>query len=324
VVGWARDLADCLHPISRRRRALRVVVTAAVVAVAVLGTALAVRSVVDDPSSSATPSATSVASPACEKADASDSPLAGAVSGMAPDDCLAGPTRTVGTATYQPLQTRDGTADGGVLLLANGTPMRLTEAMWTSFLAIVPGSAPENAVQFRGNPQAVQRFDNPPAVSMRMSGRGVMLGPRDDTQLFWIPGQVINVWQEHGSAGGDLGFPLTNPYIDAEGIHLEFERGVMHAYADEAGVAAILDGGPVVPVVEHPAITVDLNAPAAAGHIVEQASGTGWWIDEDHVRHWIPDPATWECLGGAAAVHANGLHGWDVGVLPVGPAATCD
>jgi hypothetical protein len=323
VVGWARDLAACLEPVSPRRRWL--LRAAAVVSVVALGAGLAVRTLQSD-SDSSTPSTEAPAaerSPTCERSTPGQDALAGAISNLAPDACLAGAASIVGDTTYQPLQTPAGDPTGGVLLLPDGTSVRLTEAMWTSFQAIAGNLVPDNAVRFRGNPAGVRRLDDPPAVIMQL-GRGVLIGPRDDTQMFWVPGPVMNLWLQHGGSEGDLGFPTSNPYIDAEGVHLDFERGVMHSYGDADAIAAIVAGGPVDPLVEHPTSEVDLTTPDLAGHIVQQLNGTRWWVDDESVRHWIPDNATWECLGGVDNVHLDGLHGWEIAALPLGPAATCN
>ena len=62
------------------------------------------------------------------------------------------------------------------------------------------------------------------------------------------------------------------------------------------------------------------------GHILRQADGTAWYVDDKGVRHWIPDGTTWNCVGGDAIVAANAraLPGYAVSALRVGTAARCN
>jgi hypothetical protein len=161
-------------------------------------------------------------------------------------------------------------------------------------------------------------------VVVQLDRGGILVGPRDDTQLFWIPRRVLDIWRQRGGIAGELGFPTSNLYADEQGLHLDFERGAMHAYGDTAAVAEILAGGPVSPEVElYDSDTASARTGDVENGIIRQMNGTAWWVDGDGVRHWVPDGATWTCLGGAGQLAVDGLHGWEVAALPLGPAATC-
>ena len=334
AVEWARELQECL---SRRQQRRRQMLALAAAGALLLGAEFALRTQdggpegtanddaaadnADPPAAPADPTATP---PPCEHSATGGSPLDAAVAQLAPEACLAGAPDTIADASFQALGTPEGDPEGVVVLPPNGESVRLTQTMWSSFQEIAGPSVPDDALRFSGYPASVRRVDDPPVVIVQLSNRGMLIGPRDDTQLFWLPGPVLGLWMEQGAGEGDLGFPTSNPYIDAEGIHQDFERGAMHAYGTAAEIAAIKAGRPFTPEIDHPVSRLDpTGPPELADHIVRQLNGTTWWVDDEGARHWVPDDDTWECLGGDDVVALDELHGWDVAVLPLGPAATC-
>ncbi|HMG41034.1 MAG TPA: protein kinase [Acidimicrobiales bacterium] len=338
AVDWARELQDCLARRQQRRRQVIALVAAGVL---LLGAEFGLRALGDDPDgadddttadASAAPApadpdpaaAPSPTPPPCDHSVAGRTPMDEAVAQLAPEACLSGEPEAVGDASFQALLSSQGDPAGVVVLPPNGEAVRLTPTMWTSFREISGPSAPDNAIRFGGYPVGVRRIGG--SVIVQLSGPGILVGPREDTQLFWVPGQVMPMWMDDGGGASEIGFPMSNPYSDDRGLHQDFERGSMHAYADPAQVAEILAGGPFTSVIEPEVSSIDPTgdgAPELAGRIVRQFNGTAWWVDDDGVRHWLPDDATWRCLGGDDEPAHDGLHGWDVAVLPLGPVATC-
>jgi uncharacterized protein with LGFP repeats len=147
------------------------------------------------------------------------------------------------------------------------------------------------------------------------------VGRREDTQMFWLPHQVLELWTAHGGASGDLGMPTSNPHFVGGRLQLDFERGYMTA--DSADLGALLLGAPAEEAVVVPDPAEPLRGAAVAGHIVRQATGVAWFVDDDGRRHWIPSVETWNCLGGDDAVAADNLPGWAVATLPLAEAARC-
>jgi hypothetical protein len=131
---------------------------------------------------------------------------------------------------------------------------------------------------------------------------------------------VLEAWR----ANPELGFPTSNPYYGADGMHLDFEHGGMHADKDD--VPALLAGGSLVPRISHSEgdfLIGDVDE--VREHIIRQQNGVAWWVDADAVRHWIPDIDTWTCLGGddAVAEGLDNLPGWGPAALDLGPPAEC-
>lgn len=328
---WAHDLTACLH---RRRGRKRVRALALVTAAAAAGlaatasvSATADRGRIGEPM----PTRESAhAEPSCPPRPPGDPTmsdrLAVAVETVAPDACVAGPPGRFADAEVQPLVESGaepgGAPDGYVILAPTGEAVRLTPAMWTSYREIAGKSPHENAAHLGGYPVTVERTGDPDAVVMTLTNGGVVVGRRDDTQLFWIPQQVRDEWEAHGGIDGVLGFPTTNPYFVEDQMLLDFERGYMKTGVEN--LTALLLG---IADIETALLLDDPKEPlrgvTVTGRIVRQASGSAWWVDAGGDRHWIPDGATWDCLGGAAAVAIDQLPGWAVAALPLGDPATC-
>jgi hypothetical protein len=345
-VAWARDLTACLSRSQRRharhgggradrRRGVQAAAVAAgavtlAAAALLLGDALVGTSTPgegDEPVQGPSVDPAAVPDPPCAETRAGQggaSPaLAGAVRRLAPDACAGGVAETFGDAEVQPLDDAAGRDDGVVMVTPSGTSVRLTRTMWTSYREIVGKDNATNAVTFGGYPTAIERQTDPDAVVIQLDGGGQVVGRRDDAQMFWLPAQVLDLWTDHGGFAGDLGFPTSNPHFDGGHLELHFEGGFMTA--EVADVASLLLGGDVDTAV---VLDQDARAEPLAGvdveeHIVRQFTGTAWWVDDEGVRHWIPDGGTWQCLGGDAAVAVDELEGWAVATLPLGEAATC-
>ncbi|HEY7072655.1 MAG TPA: hypothetical protein VH479_21175, partial [Acidimicrobiales bacterium] len=329
---WARDLQACLT----RRRLSRPWMTAAAAATLVLvvaGAAGFAASSADPPddgrdSAAARTPSTTGPGPACEPVVAgalgTSVELAAAVTREAPGACAGGVAETFGEAQVQPLNDARGRPDGVVLVGPDGTPVRLTATMWESYREIAGPATAEGAATYGGYPVSVTRAVEPGvpvAVTIALDQGGVIVGRREDTQMFWLPRQVLPLWTARGGASGDLGMPTSNPYLVGGRLRLDFEHGYMTTEAGDLG--ALLQGAPV----DDPVVVRDpagpLRGTAVAGHIVRQAAGVAWFVDADGRRHWIATDGTWSCLGGDAAVAADDLPGWTVATLPLAGRARC-
>jgi hypothetical protein len=333
---WARDLAACLPRRRARQRARALALVTAAVAAGLVaattsvgasgggaGTVAGADGSSHDPRAAGGPSGPTVDCPARPPSEPTMSDrLAIAVDAVAADACPVGPPEGFADAEVQPLAGPDGVPDGVVVLAPGGEAARLTPAMWTSYREIAGKSPHENATRFGGYPVTITRTTEPDAVVITLTEGGVVVGRRDDTQLFWVPQQVLDEWQAHGGAEGTLGFPTTNPYFVGHEMLLDFEQGYMRADIDD--LTGLILG---VVEVETALLLVDPAEPLQGveidERIVRQTSGSAWWVDADGARHWIPDGAIWACLGGAAAVAIDQLPGWAVASLPLGDPAAC-
>jgi hypothetical protein len=329
---WARDLQACL---TARRRLPRPRVMAAAVAAVGLAAAGAAgfAAVTTDPpddgrDSPVTRSTATAPRPPCEPVRAGElgttPELAAAVAQAAPDACVGGVAETFGQAQVQPLNNVEGHPDGVVLLGPTGPAVRLTPTMWASYREIAGRANPENATTYGGYPVSVTHAPDPGvpvAVTIALDQGGVIVGRREDTQMFWLPRQVLQLWMAHGGASGDLGMPTSNPYFVGDRLQLDFEHGYMTAEYDDIG--ALLLGAPVddAVVVADPA--EPLRGATVEGRIVRQVTGVAWFVDDDGRRHWIATGGTWNCLGGDEAVAADNLPGWAVATLPLAGPARC-
>lgn len=319
-VSWAHDLTDAVAgtPRTHRRRLLT-----AAVAVLVAGAAAALAgAATQDPPTPHTGVGADAGAAGCEPAGQGGTPtLADAAERLAPDACAGGEPQMFVEAEFQAIADHQGRDEGVILVAPSGDAVRLNAAMWTSYREIAGKVSPENAVLYGGYPVRVERTDDPAAVLVRLDRGGYLVGHRDDTQLFWLPTPVLDLYEAHGGLDGDLGFPTTNPYPVGEDLHLDFEHGYMAAPLDQ--LMALLQGEPVETAVVLPDPAGSPDTAPVRERIVRQASGTGWWIDADGVRHWIPDGTTWECLGDDAVVAESHARGWSVAAYPLAEPAVC-
>jgi hypothetical protein len=323
-VRWAATLGACLDRAPARRALALAALAAAAVAVAA-GAGAAVRLPAGDGREGAASPRPAAAAAPCAPADpalAARPDLEAAVRDLAGGDCPIGPPSMFAGAEIQAFNDRAGQAAGVVILPPTGTALRFTAAMWTSYREIAGKSVPENAAVFGGFPTGIEHDDVGHAVIVRLDKGGLLVGRRDDTQMFWIPDQALDLWYAHRGPAGDLGVPTSNPYPLGDGLlHLDFEHGYMTAPVADLG--ALLAGAPV-----RDAVVVDgdgglLGDPPPRERIVRQGQGMAWWVDRRGRRHWIPDGGVWACLGGDASVAKDNMPGWAVATLPLGAPATC-
>jgi hypothetical protein len=316
--SWiARSLSDPHR--SRWRRVLAA--TALVLVLTVGATVLAVRER-RDTSSAAAPLPTLPAADPARRATCPD--------GVVPDElgapagsCWAGPATAFVGGTIRPVESSDGASRGMYVTAPDGRAVYLTQPMWQSY-GEISGKSAFDSPAYGGYPVGIDDYDDPDAVAIRLDNGGLVIGPREDTQLFWIPAQGVQRWTELGGLRGALGFPSSNLKVDLDGAVIEFQRGALHVSADNV---ALLYAGQTVPIeLVTPVDPTDgLDIGAIRNRLIRQWGGTAWWVDGSGVRHWVPDGATWSCLGGDDAVSAGAddLHGWTVWLFPLGAPATC-
>ncbi len=242
----------------------------------------------------------------------------------APDDaCWGGPAASFVRGTTRLVVAAGGGKLGMYVTAPDGRAVYLTQTMWQSYSEI-SGKSPLDSPAYGGYPVGVDGYDDPDAVAIRLDNGGLVIGPREDTQMFWLPAQGVQRWTELGGLRGALGFPSSNLKVDLDGAVIEFQRGALHATAENVGP---LYAGQSVPIeLLIPSDPTDgLDIDAIRNRLIRQWGGESWWVDGAGTRHWVPDSATWNCLGGDDMVFpaADALHGWTVWLFPLGAPATC-
>src|SRR5262245_10538293 len=319
-VRWAGRLCRAVAPHRPARRGLRVgVAAAAAVAAAVAGIFALLAPGPGSPDPACPPLASGHAGVSPE--------LAAAAGRVAPRLCRAGQAERFAAGQNLPVKDRTGRPAGEVVLGPDGRAVLLTPAMWTSYdKAVGDEEQLDGGASLVGYPVAVEHDPAAGVVRVRLDNGGLLVGHRDDTQLFWVPAAAQVLWRENGAETGKLGLPTSNPHQIDRVVRIDFERGFMQvsinqARAIEAGVpdARFKYARPFTPA----EIAADAGSPPPRNGIVRQATGPAWWVDRAGVRHWIPDDATLTCLGGDTAIVGDDLPGWAVAALPLGPPTAC-
>ncbi|MFN8052289.1 MAG: serine/threonine-protein kinase [Acidimicrobiales bacterium] len=226
-------------------------------------------------------------------------------------------TERFGEAVVRRIVPADGDSADVELVSPDGVTVRLTDVEYRSYREIAGRAQPEAATRYGGYPTGIRRQRDPAAIVIELSKGGLIVGQRDDTQMFWIPLQARGQWEADGGLTGKLGFPVSNPYFTGTGLQLDFERGSL--------TVGLEPGAPVniaATYLVDPAATLtplgDLR-----GHVLRQAGSTTWFVDDHLVRHWIRDADVYRCLDAASRQIPGDAPGAGVFSLRLGAPATC-
>jgi len=216
-----------------------------------------------------------------------------------------------------------GHRTGAVLMAPNGFPLRLNDSQYASLRNLFGNDDISTGVAIEGLPLRIERRAS--YVEIPLSNGGSMFGESEVGPYFVVPAfaGAFGRYQAEGGPTGRLGLPtsipfvpvVTTPWHEVGRWILEFEFGYM---------ALAGDGRIQVDFVEDPGLLWH-SLPRPSGSIVAQPGGQSWYIDHNRRRHWIPDGATYECLGGRsnAPSELQNLPGYAVWSFELAPVATC-
>lgn len=238
---------------------------------------------------------------------------------VAGDACATAPADILLDAVFQPIH-RDG--EDLVVVVSPAGSVTVTRAEWQAYTEISGRERPENAIERGGYISAVEPILGGEGTKLILDHSGIVIGRRRDTQSFWMPRQVLEVWEQRGGITSDLGFPVTNPYEATEGLRQEFEGG--HISLPIEVLLVPFDQVPTedlrVVVAERPGAS--LEGVDIEERILRQSIGTSWFI-EGGTRRWIADGGVWECRGGWDSVAIDEIYGPELASIPLGPPARC-
>ncbi len=150
-------------------------------------------------------------------------------------------------------------------------------------------------------------------TSLAVTGDALLTAEDPEGTYYWMPKVASEVWLAQGAGEGPLGDPTSSVYITDGAFRVDFERGyleqLMDGRLDDVLVDDVTDGLPALDEM--------------SGHLISAFDGTGWLIDDDGRRWWIPDGERWDCAGGTDNMVASGLPGYAIHSLPYGGVATC-
>ncbi len=228
-------------------------------------------------------------------------------------ETLGCPTHEVerrGGVQWQELQ-RHGLTTGGFIGTDNDAPLLANRGQWRSYIRVGGGDGSESPARAGALTGEVVETDD--GWSLGVDSGVALLGEAEDSSFYWLPEIVVEAWAESGRSSGIAGRPTSSPYVADGGLRQDFENGYFTlagsgdlAFTEVADPAAELAG------------TGDLR-----GRIISAGDGTGWVVDDQLRRWWLPDVAHWNCAGGEANHVARGLSGSAVHTLEFGGVAHC-
>jgi len=220
--------------------------------------------------------------------------------------CPAGPAYRWQSVVVQEL-VRDGRGDGALIVSPNDVDLYLNNAAWGSYHQI--GGKTGTASQTTGGLPIRMVVFADGHIEIELSTGTIMVAESIEAPYFWIPAVFVPWWH---SQYPQVGLPSGNPLPT---LRQDFQKGVVAVNLSQPGV-------PVFTAVDQPGRelpTTDL----IVDRLLTQSDGTAWLVSTDGKRLWIPDGATWDCLGGDAKRVARDLPGYAIASLPFGGQAGC-
>ncbi len=219
--------------------------------------------------------------------------------------CAVAPAASWDELVVQEIDDPDSPLASALIGSPDGSAAYLPSAIYAGYRQI-GGKESGKAQGLAGYPVAVEEWPDG-HVEVTFSKGLVLVGEALHAPFFWIGPTFVDWWRNHA----ELGLPMSNPMADLS-QDLQFGRARLDLTAS--------GGEPVAEVIN---AREDALPDQRRERILRHSDSTAWWVDADDHRHWIPDGATWECLGGDAVAAGDNVPGWAIATLPIGDLATC-
>jgi hypothetical protein len=227
--------------------------------------------------------------------------------------CPLGPARRIDDLVVQELRSNEGPWPAALAVSVVSPARRhyLAPTLW----AILPNRSMHAAAV--GEP----RVDAPRAVTVAADGHveveldsgALLVARRFDEPYFYLHFWYAAPWRVDDAG---LGLPTSHP-----------SPGLTPRQDFEHGYAVVRTGAPPgtwpdIHLAE--GSPADLPGEAAEGAvIVRQTDQTAWWLPRPGERRWIPDRATFDCLGGDDRRRGDLVPAYSMATVPYGGIATC-
>ena len=240
--------------------------------------------------------------------------------------CMDHPVAHRGSAYWQQFST-DRRLGGGIIVFRPGSVREASRSdemmavylplgLWQSYFRIAGGDGsrspdmagfPTGEVLALGGDAAGQHFQ------MEVLGEVTLIGEETEGTFYWMPLVAREVWLEAEASDSPIGWPTSSVYISDGLLRVDFTDGYLEQDDQSVIQAFAVDD-----------IASGLGEIAALkGRIVRSLDGTGWFVDQELKRWWIPDGQTWNCVGGDGNVILGDLRGYEVHALEYGGVAGC-
>lgn len=222
-----------------------------------------------------------------------------------------------GEVAYQTLNDHQGMPAGALVVSQDASAITLNHAQWESYRQI-GGKSGDSAYNIVGSPRGTHRTDGASWIDFDPGNGAFLVGESIDGPHFFIVKVASEPWMQAGGVGGPLGLPTSNPYTRKGNFTQEFRGGYVDLLSDGSTISVVL-----VPYEEaRSQLPPDEDLP---GHILRQEDATGWWINDELERLWIPSNEVFECLGGwdNTAEGSRSIRGHVVQTLLYGGVASC-
>jgi hypothetical protein len=229
--------------------------------------------------------------------------------------CLAGSPVKREEVYWQSVVTDAGRPAGGIIAFEDRgepTAVYLNYGQWQSYIRIGGGDGSRSPAM-AGLPSGTTTVVNG-RYWMELTGDVGLVAEAEDGTYYWLPTPAADTWEDEGAADGPLGYPTSSPYLSPSGLRQDFEYGHLVLQTTTGTLDVVL---------ADPAPTLSDAGSDIVGTLVSAADGTGWFVGTDRRRWWVPDPATWSCLGGETNQSFAQLTGGEVHLLAYGGVATC-
>ncbi len=208
--------------------------------------------------------------------------------------------------------SQDGVGEGAGQMTAVYLPLGL----WQSYFRIAGGDgsrSPDMAGFPTGEVIDLSGSDAGEHFQMEVFGEITLIGEEPKGTFYWMPLVAREVWLEAEASDSPIGWPTSSVYISDGLLRIDFTDGYLEQ--DDQSIIRAFGVDDVVGGLGE----LDM----LKGRIVRSLDGTGWFVDQELQRWWIPDGQTWNCVGGDGNVVLSELRGYEVHALAYGGVARC-
>lgn len=150
---------------------------------------------------------------------------------------------------------------------------------------------------------------------------GALVSRRADTHGFLVINGAWTLWADQDGRSW-MGHPETQPALSGSlGIYQDFA----HGWLQIPGVVNPFEAERLGPeaYVWHPVLDPQADVPSDARGNILEVNETSWFIDQQGLRHWIPDKREFDCVRSEHGSRKITVRGWVVATFPLGEAYTC-
>ncbi len=228
-----------------------------------------------------------------------------------PRSCAGSDVERRGRAYLQELKVDELLAGGVILDSRVGSPVVLGLGPWQSYIRIGGGDGSRSTTLGGAPTGEFTKLVENGLWEMEVTGDVLLTSEDRNGTYYWMPNIATDRWRADQAGENMLGNPTSSLWITDGAFRVDFERGYLIQRTDGT--------------VETQQLSEEQLQPPerVEGRLISSIDGTGWFVDDELRRWWIPDLDRFDCAGGTRNQVANDLLGGQIHSLSYGGVFVC-